>query len=66
MILQSKKIPFESVDIAASQDEKLNMRMIANNPTALPPQICNGEKYCGVSSFRALLLNLVFDSCSIS
>ena len=50
MTLTSKKIEFEKVDVAASEDAKKKMREIAGNPTALPPQLCNGDQYCGVSS----------------
>ncbi|XP_042246317.1 SH3 domain-binding glutamic acid-rich-like protein 3 [Thunnus thynnus] len=46
-ILTSKKIPFEAVDISQNSDDKDLMRKRAGNPTALPPQICNGDVYCG-------------------
>lgn len=48
-ILDSKSIPYDLVDIAQNSDDKDLMRKIARNPTALPPQICNGDVYCGVS-----------------
>jgi glutaredoxin-related protein len=47
MTLTSKKIEFNKVDVAASEDAKKKMREIAGNPTALPPQLCNGDQYCG-------------------
>lgn len=47
-ILSSKKIPFEAVDIAQNSDDKDLMRKRVGDPTALPPQICNGDVYCGV------------------
>ncbi|XP_051909467.1 SH3 domain-binding glutamic acid-rich-like protein 3 [Hippocampus zosterae] len=47
MVLESKKIPFERVDIAASDADKELMRSIVGDPKALPPQICNGNTYCG-------------------
>ena len=50
MTLTSKNIEFNKVDVAASEDAKKKMREIAGNPTALPPQLCNGDQYCGVSS----------------
>ena len=50
MILSGKKIAFEKVDVAASEDAKKKMRDIAGNQTALPPQLCNGDQYCGVST----------------
>ena len=48
MILGSKKISFEKVDIAASEDAKQKMRKIVGDSAALPPQLCNGDTYCGV------------------
>ncbi len=49
MILDGKKIPYDKIDIAASEDEKKKMRDLAGNPKALPPQLCNDDNYCGVS-----------------
>lgn len=49
MILGAKKIEFEVVDIAASEEAKKKMRDIIGNPKALPPQIFNDDQYCGVS-----------------
>ncbi|XP_054617331.1 SH3 domain-binding glutamic acid-rich-like protein 3 [Dunckerocampus dactyliophorus] len=46
-VLESKNISFEQVDIAQDAADKELMRSRANNPTALPPQICNGDVYCG-------------------
>ncbi|XP_026174566.1 SH3 domain-binding glutamic acid-rich-like protein 3 [Mastacembelus armatus] len=46
-VLESKKIPFKAVDISQKAEDKDLMRKIAKNPTALPPQICNGDVYCG-------------------
>ncbi|XP_070705815.1 SH3 domain-binding glutamic acid-rich-like protein 3 [Pempheris klunzingeri] len=46
-VLESKKIPFEAVDISQRSEDKDFMRERAGNPTALPPQICNGDVYCG-------------------
>ncbi|XP_076026970.1 SH3 domain-binding glutamic acid-rich-like protein 3 [Genypterus blacodes] len=48
-ILESKKIDFKLVDIAQNSDDKDRMRVLAGNPTALPPQIVNGDVYCGDS-----------------
>ena len=50
MTLSGKKIPFEKVDVASSEENKKRMREIAGKPTALPPQLCNGDTYCGVRS----------------
>uniref|UniRef100_A0A4W6E2U7 Uncharacterized protein n=1 Tax=Lates calcarifer TaxID=8187 RepID=A0A4W6E2U7_LATCA len=48
-VLSSKNIPYKLVDISQNSDMKDLMRQRAGNPTALPPQICNGDVYCGVS-----------------
>jgi len=47
MILDAKKIPYQKLDVAADESLKAKMREIAKNPTALPPQLCNGDQYCG-------------------
>lgn len=47
MILDSKKIPYNKVDITQDPAEKDRMRRIAGNERALPPQFANGETYCG-------------------
>ncbi|XP_077367558.1 SH3 domain-binding glutamic acid-rich-like protein 3 [Festucalex cinctus] len=47
MVLESKRISFERVDIAANESDKELMRQISGDSTALPPQICNGNSYCG-------------------
>ncbi|XP_060947353.1 SH3 domain-binding glutamic acid-rich-like protein 3 [Limanda limanda] len=47
MTLDSLKIPYTNVDIAQNVEDKDEMRRIAGDPTALPPQICNGDTYCG-------------------
>lgn len=48
-VLSSKKIPFKTVDITQNSEDKDLMRKKVGDPTALPPQICNGDVYCGVS-----------------
>lgn len=50
MILDSKKIAYDKLDVAADEGLKKKMREISKNPTALPPQLCNGDQYCGVSN----------------
>ena len=65
MILDSKKIPYEKVDISADEAAKTKMRAIVGNPSAVPPQLCNGDQYCGVSTVsasQALLLMLNYGS----
>ncbi|XP_042359268.1 SH3 domain-binding glutamic acid-rich-like protein 3 [Plectropomus leopardus] len=47
MILSSKKISFECEDVASDEEKKSEMRRLMGNPTALPPQIFNGDVYCG-------------------
>ena len=49
MILSSKKIDCEYVDVSASHDALEKMRELTNDAHALPPQIVNGDDYCGVS-----------------
>uniref|UniRef100_A0A673MLU1 SH3 domain-binding glutamic acid-rich-like protein 3 n=1 Tax=Sinocyclocheilus rhinocerous TaxID=307959 RepID=A0A673MLU1_9TELE len=45
--LDSKKIKYFAVDIAGSTDVKEEMRKKVGNPSAMPPQVFNGDKYCG-------------------
>ncbi|XP_016368576.1 SH3 domain-binding glutamic acid-rich-like protein 3 [Sinocyclocheilus rhinocerous] len=47
--LDAKKIKYFAVDIAGSGDLKEEMRKKVGNPSAMPPQVFNGDKYCGVS-----------------
>lgn len=47
-VLEGKKISFQPVDIAQNSEDKDLMRKIAGDSRALPPQICNGNVYCGV------------------
>ncbi|XP_033116873.1 SH3 domain-binding glutamic acid-rich-like protein 3 isoform X3 [Anneissia japonica] len=47
MILDGKKIAYEKVDIAADEESKKRMRELCGDPKALPPQLCNGDEYCG-------------------
>ena len=49
MVLDGKKIPYQTVDIASDTTGKDAMRSKSGNPTALPPQIFNDDTYCGVS-----------------
>lgn len=49
MILDSKKIEYEKLDIAADEDAKQKMRDGMGDPKGLPPQLFNGDDYCGVS-----------------
>lgn len=54
MILSSKKINFNKLDIAADENLRTKMREIMGDPKGLPPQLCNGEQYCGVSVLARL------------
>ncbi|XP_033932547.1 SH3 domain-binding glutamic acid-rich-like protein 3 [Pseudochaenichthys georgianus] len=46
-VLSSKKVEFEAIDISQDSNTKDEMRKMANDATALPPQICNGNEHCG-------------------
>ena len=54
MILNSLRIPYTAIDIAAPghEDEtdfmRANAKKLEGQRHVLPPQIFNGEKYCGV------------------
>ncbi|XP_066556394.1 SH3 domain-binding glutamic acid-rich-like protein 3 [Amia ocellicauda] len=45
--LDSMKIKYKLIDISLSASFKEEMRQKTGNPTAMPPQIFNGEIYCG-------------------
>ena len=47
-ILDSKSIQYELIDISVGGEVRDEMRSKAGNPTAVPPQIFNGDQYCGV------------------
>ena len=49
MILDSKKIQYNKLDIAADEELKIKMRRIMGDPKGLPPQLCKGEEHLGVS-----------------
>uniref|UniRef100_A0A3Q3X5B7 Uncharacterized protein n=1 Tax=Mola mola TaxID=94237 RepID=A0A3Q3X5B7_MOLML len=46
-VLDCKKIDYKMVDISQSTEEKDKMREMVGDPKALPPQIFNGNTYCG-------------------
>ena len=50
MVLSGKKIAFIKVDVSMDSDGRDKMREIVGDETALPPQIANGDSYCGVRS----------------
>ena len=47
--LDMAKVAYERVDITTDVAIKTEMRKIANDDTAIPPQIVVGDKHCGVS-----------------
>ncbi|XP_072018197.1 SH3 domain-binding glutamic acid-rich-like protein 3 [Amphiura filiformis] len=62
VILVSKEIEFQKIDISASEDVKAKMREIADDPKALPPQLTNDETYCGdFAAFEEAVENDAFE-----
>lgn len=47
LILDGKKIPYEEIDLSKNQEVREEMRALAGIPDLLPPQIFNGNTYCG-------------------
>ncbi|XP_073679328.1 SH3 domain-binding glutamic acid-rich-like protein 3 [Garra rufa] len=45
--LDSKKLKYFALDITESTDRKEEMRKKVGNPSAMPPQVFNEDKYCG-------------------
>ena len=66
MIMESMKFEYEVVDIAgpgmddAKDFMRANSKKKENERHALPPQIFNGEKYCGVSFYLELKIVYLF------
>lgn len=48
-ILDGKNIKYNMVDISQDNTLREEMRTKSGNPKAIPPQIFNGDHYCGVS-----------------
>uniref|UniRef100_A0A8D0GPL6 SH3 domain-binding glutamic acid-rich-like protein n=1 Tax=Sphenodon punctatus TaxID=8508 RepID=A0A8D0GPL6_SPHPU len=48
-ILDVNRMKYELIDVSVSENLLQEMREKAGNPTAIPPQIFNGEDYCGDS-----------------
>ncbi|XP_038604450.1 SH3 domain-binding glutamic acid-rich-like protein 3 [Tachyglossus aculeatus] len=46
-ILDGNRTPYELVDVSISDLVLQEMRKKAGDPEAVPPQIFNGEQYCG-------------------
>lgn len=53
--LDSKNIKYFAKDITQSSALKDEMRKKVGNPTAMPPQVFNGNNYCGVSFFKHIM-----------
>ncbi|KAI7794287.1 SH3 domain-binding glutamic acid-rich-like protein 3 [Triplophysa rosa] len=45
--LDAKKIKYFAVDISQSPEKKEEMKKKVGNQSAMPPQVFNGDKYCG-------------------
>lgn len=61
MILQKnyKGNEVKYIDVSADEDAKKKMRDLSGNQSAVPPQICNGDTYCGVSFVVVTCLLLI-------
>ncbi|XP_060069299.1 SH3 domain-binding glutamic acid-rich-like protein 3 [Ylistrum balloti] len=46
-VLGSKKIPFEEIDLYKNPESRNDMVEKSGNPEILPPQLFNGDTYCG-------------------
>ncbi|XP_019376936.1 PREDICTED: SH3 domain-binding glutamic acid-rich-like protein 3 [Gavialis gangeticus] len=46
-ILDGNRLKYELIDVSVSERLLQEMRDKAGDPGAVPPQICNGEDYCG-------------------
>lgn len=51
-ILDGKNIKYNLVDISQDNALREEMRAKSGNPKAIPPQIFNGDRYCGVSGWQ--------------
>lgn len=60
MILQKnyKGNDVKYIDVSADEDAKKKMRDLSGNPSAVPPQIFNGDTYCGVSVLFTMLSDM--------
>ncbi|NP_001279047.1 uncharacterized protein LOC103186182 [Callorhinchus milii] len=46
-LLEGNHIPFKLVDVSTDKAFMENLRQKLGDPNALPPQIFNGDQYCG-------------------
>jgi len=65
MILDSKKIDYDKVDIAGNEAAKQKMREVMGDPTGLPPQLIKGNTHLGVS-FKLMYKSITFCASGIS
>ena len=64
MVLSSKKVPVDYIDVAASEDAKAEMREKAGDPGALPPQFVHRQNgYLGVGVVHPVVLS--WNRCSV-
>uniref|UniRef100_A0A8C4KPU6 SH3 domain-binding glutamic acid-rich-like protein 3 n=1 Tax=Dromaius novaehollandiae TaxID=8790 RepID=A0A8C4KPU6_DRONO len=49
-ILDGNRLRYELIDVPVSEGRLREMREKAGDPQATPPQICNGDEYCGVGA----------------
>uniref|UniRef100_A0A674I5N2 Uncharacterized protein n=1 Tax=Terrapene triunguis TaxID=2587831 RepID=A0A674I5N2_9SAUR len=52
-ILDINKTKYELIDVSISEHLLQEMRAKAGNPNAVPPQIFNGDDYCGLTRSSA-------------
>lgn len=50
--MEGKGIKYEEIDLCKDQEKRDEMREKAGIPNLLPPQLFNGDTYCGVSLYR--------------
>ncbi|XP_038077111.1 SH3 domain-binding glutamic acid-rich-like protein 3 [Patiria miniata] len=46
-ILDSKRVQYDKIDVSAEEDKIKKMRELIGDPSALPPQLFNGDTYLG-------------------
>ena len=51
LVLEGKSIKYEEIDLCKDQEKRDEMREKAGIPNLLPPQLFNGDTYCGVSLY---------------
>lgn len=58
MIMDSKRIDYDKVDIAANETSKTKMREVMGDPKGLPPQLTKGDQHLGgFAEFEAAVEN---------